>query len=245
MENGIIVIGICDDNEGYLGSIEKVLLKYQGGNDIRCKNMFYRDPVDFLAQPPEVWDIVLLDIEMPGMDGFEVAKRLSSRKCRAKIIFMTNHREWWETGFDLKAYHYLVKPCPYEKLAKVLDKAMNEILRYESVLLYKLNGTEIYHVYVEDIYHIQTLKNNTKVHTEDLELYSLKNLSWWVTTYPDRYFQCHRAHLVNLDHIHILQEGGKLVMKNGLKVPVAERKYYKLRKAMHSHIKTKSKYLGD
>lgn len=69
------------------------------------------------------WDILLLDVEMPGMSGIDLAKRLRGAGCRAEIIFITSHFECMAEGYEVDALHYLVKPVPAEKLRAVLDRA--------------------------------------------------------------------------------------------------------------------------
>lgn len=66
------------------------------------------------------YDVLLLDLMLPGMDGVEVARRFGGR---SRIIFVTAYKEYALDAFDVGAVHYLVKPVTKERLFLALDRA--------------------------------------------------------------------------------------------------------------------------
>lgn len=68
-------------------------------------------------------DLVLLDIQMPGMDGLETARRLAGLDTPPAIIFCTAHDQHALAAFDVRALDYLVKPVREERLAAAIEKA--------------------------------------------------------------------------------------------------------------------------
>ena len=68
-------------------------------------------------------DILLLDVEMPGLNGVELAKRIRQKNKALQIVFITGYTDYIAEGYDVSALHYLVKPVSREKLFTVLDRA--------------------------------------------------------------------------------------------------------------------------
>lgn len=69
------------------------------------------------------FDLLLLDVEMGGMDGVTMAKRVRAENTAVQIVFITGYTDYIAEGYDVAALHYLVKPVREEKLFEVLDRA--------------------------------------------------------------------------------------------------------------------------
>ena len=67
------------------------------------------------------WDILLLDIEMPGMDGVTMARRIRKENETVQIVFITGYSEYISEGYEVAALHYLMKPVDKDKLFATLD----------------------------------------------------------------------------------------------------------------------------
>jgi two-component system, LytTR family, response regulator len=73
-------------------------------------------------------DVVLLDIQMPGLDGFEVIRELSGPKVPL-IIFVTGYNKYAVQAFEVSAVDYLLKPIPEERLKEALERARDKLLK--------------------------------------------------------------------------------------------------------------------
>ena len=69
------------------------------------------------------FDLLLLDVEMGGMDGVTMARRVRAENASVQIVFITGYTDYIAEGYDVAALHYLVKPVREEKLFEVLDRA--------------------------------------------------------------------------------------------------------------------------
>jgi two-component SAPR family response regulator len=85
----------------------------------------FNHPEVFLAEVPKLeFDLCILDIEMPGMNGLQIANLLNGKP----VIFTTAYKEYAAEAFDLNAVDYVRKPVKKERLQQALLKAENRIL---------------------------------------------------------------------------------------------------------------------
>lgn len=84
----------------------------------------FNSPKIFLSELPQLdFDLCILDIEMPGMDGLQVANLLKGKP----VIFTTAYKEYAAEAFDLAAVDYVLKPIKKERLQQAVTKALNQI----------------------------------------------------------------------------------------------------------------------
>lgn len=69
-------------------------------------------------------DLVLVDISMPRESGIEFAQRLRERGEHMKIVFVTSHKEYALSAFDVYAYDYIVKPLTQDRLLRTIQRAL-------------------------------------------------------------------------------------------------------------------------
>src|SRR5438045_9370323 len=72
------------------------------------------------------YDVVFLDVELPGMTGIEVARLVLDRRERPAVVFVTAHERYAVDAFAVEAFDYLVKPVEPERLARVVERLARE-----------------------------------------------------------------------------------------------------------------------
>lgn len=166
-------------------------------------------------------DLVLLDVQMPGMDGLSVVAALEPEE-RPAIVFVTAYSEYAIRAFDLHAVDYLLKPFDAERFARALRRArarMSEgkaerlealltTLRpartYPERLLLKQDGTVVV-VLTDDIDWIEADDNYVKVHARSgryMVREPLKQIEAKLD--PTRFARAHRSAIVNLSRVKSL-----------------------------------------
>ena len=104
-----------------------------------CKNadLFVFNDVDdaLLCAENNPIDVAVLDIEMPGMNGLQLAKRLKDINSKINIIFVTGYSEYMKEGIDLRMSGYLFKPVTPDAIKKELENLRNPISWDESKIL--------------------------------------------------------------------------------------------------------------
>jgi len=119
-----IKVLLVDDEVGFTSGLKKVL----SGRGFEVKEA--RDGLMALSMiVSEGFDVVVLDIRMPGMDGTQVFREISRLKVRPRVIVLTGHysSEEEEDALLKGAYAYLLKPCPIIKLVELIEAAGSKV----------------------------------------------------------------------------------------------------------------------
>lgn len=155
-------------------------------------------------------DILLLDIQMPGENGMEIAREFRSKNEKTILIFITALEEYVFEAFDVGAFHYLVKPIDDKKFDKVLNKAITQISKREErkngkykeepYIVVKTKGITR-KILLRDIIYAEVFNRNIVLHlkNEQIEYYGkMKELE---AISGNTFFRTHRAYLVNLKYV--------------------------------------------
>lgn len=89
------------------------------------------------------YDILLLDVEMGGMDGVTLAKKLRQGNETVQIVFITGYSDYIAEGYEVAALHYLMKPVDEQKLFSVLDRAVEKLRKDEKTLTVESGGATV------------------------------------------------------------------------------------------------------
>ncbi|HZF64830.1 MAG TPA: LytTR family DNA-binding domain-containing protein [Chitinophagaceae bacterium] len=171
-------------------------------------------------------DLLLLDIEMPGMTGIELTKKLGTKK--PLIIFTTAKTDYAVEAFELNVVDYLVKPVSVarflqsvEKAKEALESTKQEVkIEAQEFVFVKDNGT-LKKLNVEDILFLEAMGDYVKVHTAQKfhVLHStLKSIEEKLSM--AKFIRVHRSYIVSLQKIDFIQDGVISIGKSS--IPVAE-----------------------
>ena len=131
------------------------------------------DGASFISSFRSDYDIVLLDIDMPLMNGLAAAKKIRETDDRCAIIFMTNLTQFVLKGYEVAASGYLVKPVLYEKFRRAMNQALKYIDKSQKKTIILRIESDVYVLNVDDIRYIEVMGHNLSVHTEN-KTYTLK-----------------------------------------------------------------------
>ena len=121
-------IAICDDEQLDIKYIKELLHIWQEETNISLQIETFNSAESFLFHyaDDKLYDIIFLDIELGGMDGVTIAKKIRKENKTVQIIFISGYSDYIAEGYEVEALHYLLKPVNKEKLFSVLDRAVEE-----------------------------------------------------------------------------------------------------------------------
>lgn len=190
---------------------------------------------NILQQEPV--DLLLLDIEMPGMTGLELTRNLGNKK--PLIIFTTSKKEYAAEAFELNVVDYIVKPVTparfiqaIDKAREILDSRQQDMKVEEEAVIFIRDSNIVKRLSIDDILFAEAMGDYVKLHTTQ-KFYAIHNtLKAVEERLPVSKFQrVHRSYIVAIRKIDTLQDGA-LVLGNKI-VPVADAYRAALNKRMN------------
>lgn len=222
---------ICDDNAAdtaYVGSLVESWGRQRG---IMAKLLVFpsAEALLFAWDENRDTDVLLLDIEMGGMSGLELAKRLRQNGERTQIIFLTGYMDYMAEGYDVEALHYLLKPVTGERLSQVLDRAVERVSVRERTLLLPLTDGAV-KLPLYEIRYLEVMRNYTTVHSNEdyIVKRSLNDLAWEL---DESFYRIHRSFMVNLRFVRRITRE-EVTLKDGTTLPLSRKHYEGLNQAM-------------
>ncbi len=167
-------------------------------------------------------DIVFADIEMPGISGLELIRRLSGKV--PAPIFITSHPEFAVDGYEIAAFDYLLKPVTKERFTRCAVRLRDFFqLRKQVADLEKENefnyivikeGYDKYKIAIRDILYLEAMKDYTKLVTRSGNHLVLCTLAGLHERLPaEKFIRIHRSYIVNRDKLDA-SKGNKIFVAN-------------------------------
>ena len=146
------------------------------------------------------YDVVFLDVEMPGASGLETAPHIHERREPPAIVFVTAHAEYALDAFAVEAFDYLLKPVDPDRLSRVVER-LHERSHENAVPVDKVpvvagSGTEL--LDPDQIHYAHAEGDYSRVHTYDRAYLCTASLGELEERLGGRFARIHRSYLVNL-----------------------------------------------
>ncbi len=194
----IYQIAVCDDSDkdrAFISGLVQCWAKARQAQ-ITLQTFASADAFLFAYADNRSFDLLLLDIEMPGMDGVSLARRLRQSNETLQIIFVTGYSDYIAEGYDVEALHYLMKPVREDKLLAVLDRAVEKLHRNERIL--DLRTTEgLIRVPIRRIRYIDVRLNYITIHAQE-DITVKMSLGEAAEMLDERFYRVGRSAIVNL-----------------------------------------------
>lgn len=228
---------LCDDEQFW---IEKIIAYFEMCEYINVSLCSYNSGQRLLedCQNEDIqFDAIFLDMEMPGMNGLEIAKALRDMGNRAIIVFVTAYDQYAVEGYEYEAFGYLLKPKLEEKLPHLVNMLLRKLNNQRSSFFVKTNHGEVsieYHkiLYCEKVGHYVVVYTESDVFKTRMSMSDFEKL-----LRSEQFVRCHKGFLVNFSKVRNLLEK-KIVMQNlGLEVPIGRGFKADLRKAWTQYLK--------
>ena len=206
-----MTIGICDDEKQQRNQLRRTierLLQLMG----ECYKVDeYESGEELLAGIRTfVPDILFLDIEMTGLNGMEAARELRKNHKETILIFVTAFPDFVFQGYEVQAFHYILKPYKEEKIKEVFEKAVREsdMKKEQYYLIEQKSG--IRRLLLKDIIYLKSEGRNIEAVTKEETIRFGGKLSEMEEKLPSYFQRIHNRYLVNLNFVLKLESGSVL-----------------------------------
>lgn len=227
-------IAICDDNPADIRYVSGLVRSWAGERPLQAGVpviQTFPSAEAFLFQFAEQkdYDILLVDVEMGGMDGVSMAKTVRKENRLVQIVFITGYLEYIAEGYEVSALHYLLKPVQEEKLFQVLDRAVENLKKNERVLTLMLHA-ETVRIPFHEIRYLEVQSNYVTVHAA-ADIRVKKTLTEFEQELDERFYRMGRSYMINLSFIRKVTKT-EVHLSDGTVLPLPRGQYEALNRAI-------------
>lgn len=225
-------IAVIDDNVIDTEYVTALVKRWADARSLAVQTDSFPSAEAFLFAYDEdkAWDILLLDIEMGGKNGVELAKIVRQSNDHVQLVFITGFPDFVAEGYEVSALHYLMKPVSEEKLDTVLDRAIANLAKSEKRLCVTFDRQTEY-VPLSQICYIEAQKQYVVIHTVSGNYRMKASLVDTEKQLDEYFFKCQRSFVVNLQYVKRIRQDC-VVLKNGEEVPISRGMAEKIGKEM-------------
>lgn len=208
----MIKIAIAEDDLQYAKQLKRYIGQFEKDYGRKLEVTFYADGEDLVKDYGNQYDVLLLDIEMPKMDGMTTARHIREVDSDVVIVFITNMAQYAIHGYEVDAMDYILKPINYFAFSQRLERALGRLKKRDKrhLIIPVKGGAK--KIDIDRICYIESQRHNLTIHTLE-EAYTfigtMKEMEEKLSEF--HFFRCNKGYLVSLNHIDGIIDGCAVV----------------------------------
>ena len=229
----MLKMAFCDDELATLRTICALMDEYRVDKNEEMEYITFHNPLDLLSviEKGFRFDVLFLDILMPGVNGIETAREIRQYDENVKIVFLTSSSEFALNSYSVNAYFYLLKPLTEESLYRLMDSIMNQCVREQKNRFVLKCKSGITQVNCSQIEYCEVIGKTLLLHFANGKVLecnkSLEELQKQLTEY-ECFIRPHRSYLINMDYIQNISYQA-ITMNCHATFPIPRGKYSELK----------------
>jgi DNA-binding LytR/AlgR family response regulator len=211
---------LVDDEPASREILEKYIADSPNLNLVKsCKNAFEANE---MVNDQNI-DLIFLDINMPGLSGLKFYKSLTRPPF---VIFATAYPEFAVEGFEVNAVDYLLKPFPFERYLKAVNKAaeiiknrLTGIDRSDFILV--KSDKKIHRIFINDITHLESIGDYVKIHFANRSILVHETFQHLLNQLPGNQFaRVHKSYAISITKFETIE--GNMVKIDDKSIPIGQ-----------------------
>lgn len=233
----MIRIAVVEDNFDEFSTLENCLTQYANDNKLEFKIVHFNNANNFLNAYKKQFEIVFMDIEMPGINGMEASYKLREVDKNVIIIFVTNLSNYAINGYEVGALDFVVKPLNYDTFKIKLNRIIKKL---EIEAPYKIEVYDVDRILriinLSDVYYLEVIGHYLIFHLINDDFKIRGSLRSFEEKYDlTSFFKPNVYTLVNLKYVEKIDGDNIVLGKFNLKISRLRKKEF---------LDALSKYLG-
>lgn len=231
----MVKIAFCDDDLSVLNEIRVLLDRYRVERNQEIDYTAFHSPLDLLAEIERGtrFDVLFLDVIMPGETGIDVAAEIRNYDNDVKIIFLTSSAEFAVQSYTVGAYFYQLKPIWAESFFRLMDSVLSVCEKEQTSSLILRCKTGITRIELRRLEYCEVIHRTLFIHLTSGKVLesvgSLDELSKQLAPYGS-FLRPHRSYLVNLEYVQTLSYHA-ITMSCLTEIPIPRGKYNEIKNA--------------
>ena len=160
----MIKVLVCDDDRIITEKVQQLLTIVQEQYSFELDIKTYNDG-RLAMESEEIYDIAIVDIEMPDVDGLALSENLKKRNSDAIVLILTSFSDYLDSAMRIQVFRYLSKPIDEERFTKNFMEAVSYYKQISKQILVE-SGDEVLTVKTKDILYIENLKHGSVIATK-------------------------------------------------------------------------------
>lgn len=231
-------IAVCDDEKQFIDEVCPLLESWAQKHDVRLSLYQFTNGDDLIeTHRNECMDLIFLDVIMPLLSGMETARELRRGDATVPIIFLTSTKEYALDSYDVRAFHYLLKPVDDGKLFCVLDDFLKTFClpkhRFTAKTtegFCKITLSDVEYLEAQNK-HVLAYFSNGKV----IEICEQLSKCEKIFSAENGFCRCHRSYIVNLNHVEQFSKSSLTTICHAT-IPISRSNYAAFKEAYFLHM---------
>ena len=205
-------VAIAEDDANYIRQLKEYLDRYSRESGTPVEVSTFTDGDELVENYRAQFDLILMDVEMPFLDGMTAAEEIRKLDSEVVIIFITNMAQYAIKGYAVDALDYVLKPVSYFALAQRLDRAIARMKRREQrfIVISVKGGNQ--KVDISRLYYVESQGHTLLYHTASGVYTSTGTMKEEEARLSGLHFcRGNNGYLINLEHVDGVQDGFALV----------------------------------
>ena len=228
-------IAIVEDEAEFSAQLQEYIKEYQKEHDVPMKVSVFSDGAEILADYQPLYDIILLDIEMPKVNGMEAAEQIRKMDADVVLMFITNMAAYAIRGYEVGALDFVMKPINYYTFSMKFTRAIKRAKQKEErqILLSLSDGVKKLGIY--QIYYVEVQNRMLHYYTDEGEYVmrgTMASVEQMLSPYP--FVKCNHWYIVNLMHVSEVRKNTAVV--GGYELEISRRNRTAFLKALTEYV---------
>ncbi len=230
----MIKVLVCDDDKATTDKVQKLLAEIQKRFSFEIDVEAVNDG-RLIINSNESYDIAIVDIEMPKVDGLALSEELKKRNSDAIIMILTSFSDYLDSAMRIQVFRYLSKPLDEKRFTKNFMEAVSYYKQISKQIIVE-SGDEVLTIKTKEILYIENLKHGSVIATKNGDYKTNKKPQEWyeIINQPNCFTFSHKSFLVNLQNVINFDRNTVHFQgaNNTVRIAcISQRKYYEFKKA--------------
>lgn len=220
-------IAIIEDEEAMSNQLVSYFAKFGKDYNESFSFAIFNNAETFLKNYKKEYSVVLMDINLPGMNGMECVKQLRKIDDTVLVVFVTNLSQFAVDGYEVKAFDFIVKPISYYNFSLKLKRALSHLSSLNNYELIISTKDKKYFININQLIYIEIRNHTIIYHLVNEEIKGSGTLKSLYTNLKKHHFAfCNQCYLVNLAFVKGIDDGFLLINNEKIRIASSRKKSF-------------------